>query len=138
MQIEVKGRNTPVTDELREHVEKRFTKVGKQVSEFARLEIEVYEERNPAIADNQVAEATLALKGVTLRAQDRARDLRHAINLCRGGALPPGQAPSREAPRTAQGRDGDHSHRDRAGGVRRRDGDSDVTGTDRSGLAPAA
>ena len=82
MQIEVKGRNTPVTDELREHVEKRFTKVGKQVSEFARLEIEVYEERNPAIADNQVAEATLALKGVTLRAQDRARDLRHAINLC--------------------------------------------------------
>jgi ribosome hibernation promoting factor len=82
MQIEVKGRNTPVTDELREHVEKRFTKVGKQVSEFARLEIEVYEERNPAIADNQVAEATLALKGVTLRAHDRARDLRHAINLC--------------------------------------------------------
>ena len=65
MQIEVKGRNTPVTDELREHVERRFTKVGKQVSEFARLEIEVYEERNPAIADNQVAEATLALKGVT-------------------------------------------------------------------------
>ena len=82
MQIEVKGRNTPVTDELREHVDRRFTKVGKQVSEFARLEIEVYEERNPAIADNQVAEATLALKGVTLRAQDRARDLRHAINLC--------------------------------------------------------
>ena len=60
MQIEVKGRNTPVTDELREHVERRFTKVGKQVSEFARLEIEIYEERNPAIADNQVAEATLA------------------------------------------------------------------------------
>jgi putative sigma-54 modulation protein len=56
--------------------------VGKQVSEFARLEIEIYEERNPAIADNQVAEATLALKGVTLRAHDRARDLRHAINLC--------------------------------------------------------
>ena len=129
MQIEVKGRNTPVTDELREHVERRFTKVGKQVSEFARLEIEVYEERNPAIADNQVAEATLALKGVTLRAQDRARDLRHAINLCRGGALAPGQAPSREAPRTAQGRDGDHSHRDGARGVRRRDGHSQVAGT---------
>jgi putative sigma-54 modulation protein len=82
MQIEVKGRNTPVTDELREHVERRFTKVGKQVSEHARLEVELYEERNRAIPDNQVAEATLALKGVILRAQDRARDLRHAINLC--------------------------------------------------------
>ena len=82
MLIDVKGRNTPVTDELREHVEKRFAKVGKQVSQLARLEIELYEERNRAIADNQVAEATLALKGVTLRAHDRSRDLRHAINLC--------------------------------------------------------
>ena len=50
MQIEVKGRNIPVTDELREHVEKRFAKVGKQVSELARLEVELTEERNPAIA----------------------------------------------------------------------------------------
>ena len=34
MQIEVKGRNVSVTDELREHVERRFTKVGKQVSDL--------------------------------------------------------------------------------------------------------
>ena len=32
--------------------------------------------------EDQVAEATLYLKGVTLRARDRARDMRHAINLC--------------------------------------------------------
>ncbi|MEA2318547.1 MAG: hypothetical protein QOD44_2736, partial [Solirubrobacteraceae bacterium] len=31
MQIEVKGRNTPVTDELREFVERRFRKVANQV-----------------------------------------------------------------------------------------------------------
>jgi putative sigma-54 modulation protein len=82
MQIEVKGRNTQVNDELREYVEKRFTKVAKQVSELARLEVEIKEERNPAIADNVIAEATLVLKGVTLRARDHARDPRHAINLC--------------------------------------------------------
>ena len=82
MQIEVKGRNTPVNDELREYVERRFRKVANQVSELARLEIELKEEKNPAIADNMVAEATLSLKGVTLRARDNARDLRHAINLC--------------------------------------------------------
>jgi hypothetical protein len=33
MQIEVKGRNLPVTDELREHVTRRFDKIAKQVSE---------------------------------------------------------------------------------------------------------
>jgi putative sigma-54 modulation protein len=82
MQIEVKGRNTPVNDELREYVEKRFRKVGNQVSELARLEIELREERNPAIPDSMIAEATLSLKGVTLRARDHGRDLRQAINMC--------------------------------------------------------
>ena len=82
MQIEVKGRNTPVNDELREYVEKRFRKVANQVSEVARLELELRDERNPSIPHSMVAEATLVLKGVTLRARDSGRDLRQAINLC--------------------------------------------------------
>jgi putative sigma-54 modulation protein len=81
MRIEVKGRNLPVSDELREHVEKRFRKVAKQVSELAELELELFEERNPAIADSQVAEATLHLKRATLRASDRSPDIMHSINL---------------------------------------------------------
>ena len=82
MRIEVKGRNLPVSDDLREHVAKRFRKVERQVSEFAELEVEVFEERNPAIADSQVAEVTLHLKGVTLRARDASPDIVHSINLC--------------------------------------------------------
>jgi putative sigma-54 modulation protein len=82
MRIEVKGRNLPVSEDLREHVAKRFRKVERQVSEFAELEVEVFEERNPAIADNQVAEVTLHLKGVTLRARDASPDIVHSINLC--------------------------------------------------------
>jgi putative sigma-54 modulation protein len=81
MQIEVKGRNLPVTDELRERIAKRFEKVGKQVSELAVLQIELWEERNPSIADSQVAEATLILKGTVVRAKESSRDLDHAINL---------------------------------------------------------
>src|SRR5215469_14750802 len=82
MRIEVKGRNLPVSEDLREHVAKRFRKVERQVSELAVLEVEVFEERNPAIADDQVAEATLHLKGVTLRARDASPDIAHSINLC--------------------------------------------------------
>jgi putative sigma-54 modulation protein len=82
MQIEVKGRNTPVTDDLRELVDRRFRKVANQVSDLARLEVEIYEERNPANPLSCVAEATLYLKGVTLRAKDCARDMNHALNLC--------------------------------------------------------
>src|SRR5436305_1205512 len=82
MRIEVKGRNLPVSEDLKEHVEKRFRKVSRQVSELAELEVELFEERNPAIADSQVAEATLHLKGVTLRARDASPDIMHSINLC--------------------------------------------------------
>ena len=81
MRIEVKGRNLPVTDELREHVTRRFDKIAKQVSELAVLEVEICEERNPANPDREVAEATLYLKGVTLRASDASPDVRHSINL---------------------------------------------------------
>jgi putative sigma-54 modulation protein len=81
MVIEVKGRNLTVSDELREFVERRFEKVAKQVSELATLEVEFSEERNPANPEHSVAEATLHLKGVTLRARDASRDLKHALNL---------------------------------------------------------
>ena len=81
MRIEVKGRNLQVTDELREVVARRFEKVGKQVSELAVLQVELWEERNPSNPEKLVAEATLHLKGVTLRAKDASRDVKHSINL---------------------------------------------------------
>ena len=37
MRIEVKGRNLPVCEELKEHVAKRFPQVERQVSELAEL-----------------------------------------------------------------------------------------------------
>ena len=80
MRIEVRGRNTEVTEELRAHVEKRFARIGKQVSELAVLEVELREERNPSIADSQVAEATLHLKGVTLRASEASPEMLHSIH----------------------------------------------------------
>jgi putative sigma-54 modulation protein len=80
MRIEVRGRNVEVDDELREHVVKRFRRVGKQVSELAMLDVTVWEERNPAIADSHVAEATLRLKGVTLHAKEASPEIAHTIH----------------------------------------------------------
>ncbi len=81
MRVDVKGRNLPVTDELKEHVLKRFRVVDRQVSPLAELEVEVFHERNPAIADSEVAHVTLHLKGVTLRACAASREMHHSINL---------------------------------------------------------
>jgi putative sigma-54 modulation protein len=80
VRIEIRGRNVEVTEELREQIQKRFRRVGKQVSELAVLDVELLEERNPAIADSQVAEATLQLKGVTLRAREASPEMTHSIH----------------------------------------------------------
>lgn len=81
MRITVKGRNVPVDNELRRRVDKKFAKIARQVSELADLEVEVSEERNPAIHDSQVVELTLHLKGTTLRVRERSDDMVHSLNL---------------------------------------------------------
>jgi putative sigma-54 modulation protein len=80
MQIEIKGRKVPVTDDVRKRVEKRFEKIARQVPELAQLEIELSEDLNPRVAETQVAEATLHLKGTTLRAHESAENMVTAIN----------------------------------------------------------
>ena len=81
MRISVKGRNVTVGDELKERVDKKFAKIANQVSEFADMEVELSEERNPSIRDSQVAEVTLHLKGITLRAKECSPDMAHSVNL---------------------------------------------------------
>jgi putative sigma-54 modulation protein len=77
MRIQLKGRGSRAADEeLLSRVEKKLGKVARQVSPLAELTIELREERG-----EQVAEAALRLKGVTLRACERATDMGHALNL---------------------------------------------------------
>src|SRR3954447_4701580 len=79
MQIEVKGRNLQVTDEMREHIDRRFEKIAKQVSELATLDLDVVDENVPG--DPIAAEAVLHVWGTQLRAKEVSKDAKHAINL---------------------------------------------------------
>ena len=77
MRIQLKGRGgANADDELLSRVEKKLDKVARQVSPLAELTIELREEQG-----EHVAEAALRLKGVTLRACERASDTGHALNL---------------------------------------------------------
>ena len=80
MKIEIRGRNIEVTEELADAVRKRFRRLHRQVSDLATLDVELSEERNPSISDSQIAEATLRLKGVTLRAREASPDMLHTIH----------------------------------------------------------
>ena len=59
---------------------RRFQRLGRQVSQLATLEVVLSEERNPAIADSQVAEATFYLKGVTLHAREASPEMTHTVH----------------------------------------------------------
>jgi putative sigma-54 modulation protein len=81
VEIEIAGRGIDVDGEIRDQVEKRFERVGAQVSDLARLEIVLREETNPSIEDRCVAEATLRLKRATLHAEESAPRMSMAIKL---------------------------------------------------------
>ena len=80
MRIEVRGRNMEVTEELREHVSKKFARTARQVSELARLEVELREEKNRANSNRYVAEANLFLKGATIHAEEASPEMPHSIS----------------------------------------------------------
>ena len=81
MQIEGKGRGVEVTDEIRAYVDKRFGKSVKQVPDAISLHIELREQEGKHHPEQFVAEASLQVKGTTLRASDTARDMMHAVHL---------------------------------------------------------
>ena len=80
MQLRVKGKNLEVTDSIRSYVERKLRKLDRRVHDLTEVEIELAVERNPSIAESQVAEATVHLKGRTLRAREAARDMKAAID----------------------------------------------------------
>jgi putative sigma-54 modulation protein len=80
MQLRVKGKNLEVSDTIREYAERKLAKLERQLDPLAEVEIELTVEKNPSIAANQVAEATVWMKGHTLRARESSPDMKASID----------------------------------------------------------
>jgi ribosome hibernation promoting factor len=80
MRLQVKGKNVELTPSIREYAERKISKLDKQLAEQTQVEIELSEQKNPSIANSQVAEATIFTKGPTLRARESASDMRAAVD----------------------------------------------------------
>lgn len=81
MQLHVKGRNVAVTDAIHDYAEKKLAKLAPQLADPTKVELELAVERNPSIADNHVAEATIFTKGPVLRARESSTDMKASIDL---------------------------------------------------------
>ena len=81
MRLQVKGKNVEVSPSLKGYAQQKLGKLEKHLNDSARLELELAVERNPSIADNQVAEGTIWTKGPVLRARESSTDMKASIDL---------------------------------------------------------
>jgi putative sigma-54 modulation protein len=81
VRLQVKGKNVEVSDSLKTYAQQKLGKLDKHLNDAARLELELAVEKNPSIAENQIAEATVWTKGPVLRARETSADMRASIDL---------------------------------------------------------
>ena len=79
MQFQVKGRNLEVSYAIRSYAETKLAKLERQLTD-PRVELELAVEKNPSIAQNHVAEATIWTNGPVLRAREASGDMRASID----------------------------------------------------------
>ena len=81
MRLQVKGKNVEVSDSLKTYAQEKLGKLDKHLNDAARLELELAVEKNPSIAENQIAEGTIWTKGPVLRARESSPDMRASIDM---------------------------------------------------------
>lgn len=81
MRLQVKGKNVEVSEAIRTYAEQKLARLERQLADPTRVEVELTVEKNPSIAENHVAEATIWTKGPVLRARESASDMRASIDL---------------------------------------------------------
>jgi putative sigma-54 modulation protein len=80
MRLQVKGRNLEVSEQIRQYAEEKMGKLDRLVSDPTRVELELAVEKNPSIAENHIAEATVWTKGPVLRARETSGDMKASID----------------------------------------------------------
>ncbi|MCZ7663283.1 MAG: ribosome-associated translation inhibitor RaiA [Thermoleophilia bacterium] len=81
MNLTVKGRNIALTDALTGYADDKIGRLARYLSDGAHCDVELSTEKNPSIAENQVAEATVYTRGPVIRAREASSDMYASIDL---------------------------------------------------------
>jgi putative sigma-54 modulation protein len=74
MDVVIRGKNVDVSEALRAATQEKLTKLDRFANGTSRAEVDFSELRNPRIADNQVCEVLLHLKGHLVKAHASAAE----------------------------------------------------------------
>ena len=83
MDVAIKGRNIPVTEALERYAREKVERVAKFFDDgsASKVEVELLHERNPAISQPEVADATLFVGGTVMKAREASGDMYASIDL---------------------------------------------------------
>jgi ribosomal subunit interface protein len=83
--IVVKGRQTEVTERLRQHITEKLAKIEKLDSKIISIDVECSKERNPRLSDQcERIELTMYSRGPVIRAEASAQDWYGALDIAVG------------------------------------------------------
>ena len=80
MELQIRGRNVEINDQIRRHVEEKLGQLGRHLPGLSRVAVELSSESTRSQHDRVVAQVTLEIGGSILRAEQRASNTRTAIN----------------------------------------------------------
>ena len=80
VQIVLKGKNVEITEDLRQYIEKRASKLDRYLPDLSEVRVDLSFQNTRSSQDRQVAQLTVRSNGAILRAEERAEEMSEAID----------------------------------------------------------
>lgn len=80
MRLSVTARSGSVNESVRRYAEQKLGKLGKRLHELTEVDVVLWQERNPSIADDHAVEGVIHTKGANLVARESATSYEAAID----------------------------------------------------------
>lgn len=80
MELVIKGKNFPVSEAVRDYLERRLSKLSRHLNGIGEVKAELSLEHTRSQQDRHVVQVTLMHKGTILRAEERSPDVFTAID----------------------------------------------------------
>jgi putative sigma-54 modulation protein len=81
MNLQVVGRGLAVSPELRDRAERKLQKLERRLGEQVSTEVTLSTQKNPSIAESQIAEVRVQLGSETLHVRESASSIEAALDL---------------------------------------------------------
>jgi len=80
MELQIKGKNTVISEPIRDYIEKKMGMLDRYLPDINEVRIEVRHEQTKSFADRNVVQITARASGKLLRAEERAENMYACID----------------------------------------------------------